>query len=331
MNAAGLQKKAERWFKQVKARLPKRAKASGPIVGFDGGHQSIKVVRVRGAVAPFVIEDAFVESRSVPTEDITLRLREQGYLRLHAAFSLADESVETHGFRLPKLEPEELDTAIAWELKKTISSPDFVYSDVLRFPTSAGVDVECVVASRDVINAVHASAQSYGVLPAFLETESSALLACVRTLRAEAPHRVVVIDLGHSSFRLVFLHHGRVSLTRSLYFGLGSLAGENVPAGSVTGSERGVQEGLYNLCEEFRRSEFFAKDKKGLEEAEEILLCGGGAVLAPVRAYLEEHLSDKKVSVLDPFQGASQIPPGINRETGPLWAVAVGLAVREVE
>jgi Tfp pilus assembly PilM family ATPase len=336
MTGADLKKKLTRWLEQVLARLPKRTRALGAIVGFDGGHRTVKVVRVRGSRAPFVIEDAFVETRegapNAPAQaqaEITRKIREGGYLRCAAAFSLADESVETHGFRLPKLEAEELDSAIAWELKKTIASPDFVYNDVLRFPTPTGVEVECVIVSREVVNALHKSGEEYGVNPTYLETESSALLACARAIRGEPPHRLAIIDLGYSSFRLVFIHQGRVSLTRSLYFGLGTLIGEPEPETPATGSERGIQEGLYNLCEEFRRSEFYGKDKKGLEEIEEVLLCGGGAVLAPVRAYLEEHLADKKVAVLDPFLGAAKLPLTVTKESGPLWAVAVGLAVRE--
>ncbi len=326
---ATLLQKLSAWAKKPRSFAPRRRSHSGPVVGFDSGHQVIKVVRLRGTKPPLVVEDAFLEMRGLSADaEVERKIKERGYLALPAAFSLADENVETHGFKLPKLEPEEIETAIAWELKKTIASPDFVYHDVLQYPTTSGVDVECVVASRDVVNAIFASAEKCGVNPKFLETESSAILACVRAFKSETPNRMAVIDLGYSSFRLVFFHAGRVSLTRSLYFGLGSLAGGDAGI-QVTGNERGLQEGLYNLCEEFRRSEFFGKDKKGLEEIEEVVLCGGGAVLAPVRAYLEQHLSDKKLSVLDPFEGTPQLPESVGREMGPLWVVAVGLALRE--
>jgi Tfp pilus assembly PilM family ATPase len=323
-----LKKKAVELATKLRAAL-RRSKGARAVIGFDGGHHAVKVIRLLGHRPPFRIEDAFVEIRGPESEaGITKIVRERGFLRVPAAFSLADESVDTHAFKLPKLEEEELETAINWELKKTLASPDFVYHDVLKYPTPTGVDVECVVASRDVVNAVYDSAEQIGVAPAFLETESSALLACVRAVKTDNPHRLAVLDLGHSSFRLIFLHGGRVSLTRSLYFGLGTLA-EDAESANVTGYERPVQEGLYNLCEEFRRSEFFAKDKKGLEEIEEVVLCGGGAVLKPVVAYLGEHLSEKKISVLNPFDGTPQVPPAIAPETGPLWAVAVGLALRE--
>ncbi len=320
--------KLKAFWKKLNTRAPKKNK--GPIVGYDGGHQVVKVVRLRGVKPPLTIEDAFVEVRGQGTEGaVALKLRERGYVTLPAAFSLADENVETHGFRLPKLAEDELSTAVNWEIKKTIASPDYVYHDVLTFDGPSNTDVECVVASRDVVNAIYETGEKSGLQPKYLETESSALLACVRALKNPAPNRMAVIDLGFSSFRLVFLHGGRVSMTRSLYFGLGSLSG--VTDGTkVAGNERGIQEGLYNLCEEFRRSEFFAKDKKGLEDIDEIVLCGGGATLKPVVDYLLKHLAEKKISLLDPFEGTPELPPAVNRELGPIWAVAVGLALREV-
>ena len=146
-----------------------------------------------------------------------------------------------------------------------------------------------------------------------------------------------------------------MSFTRSLYFGLSSIcqqatASLDIPGldlipflpqlgieslavdekkTAILGSlERCVHESLYTLCEEFRRSEFFAKDQKGLEDIEEILLCGGGACMSGTLDYLRQHLSEKRIDVLDPFKGAIKLSQGIARDSGPLWACAVGLALR---
>lgn len=324
---AQLAAKLKEWGEKAAALMPKPRWHSGPLVGIDTGHHATKAIRIAPAGSAYDVQDAFLVNQDAGETEVTERLATRGYLKQNAAFSLADESVETHSFRLPKLPNDELDTAIQWELKKTIASPDFVFHDVLKHQAPNGVDVECVVVAKDVVNSLYEVGRRYGLTPAYLETESSALLSCVRTLRKGDPNRLVVVDLGHSSFRLVFLHHGRVSLTRSLYFGLGSLVNEGDPA--PTGEERGVKEGLYNLGEEFRRSEYFAKDKKGLDEIEEILLCGGGATLEPAVAYLREHLSDKKVSVLNPFASLTKPPEGVLPAAGPAWAVAFGLAVRE--
>ena len=96
-----------------------------------------------------------------------------------------------------------------------------------------GKSFGAVVAARDVVNSIYESAQKSGLSPRYLETESSALLSCVRSLRTPSPNRIAIIDLGSSSFRLIFLHGGRVSMTRSLYFGLASLVGG---AEATTGS-----------------------------------------------------------------------------------------------
>jgi Tfp pilus assembly PilM family ATPase len=94
--------------------------------------------------------------------------------------------------------------------------------------------------------------------------------------------------------------------------------------------ERKMQETLYTLGEEFRRSEFFVKDQKRLEEVNEIYLCGGGACTPYTVQYLQTHLSEKTIQTLNPFQWMKQIPPGFDEVSGPLWACALGLSLRDI-
>lgn len=326
------------------------------LVGVDPGSWSIKAIQCDNHSAPFAIRNCVQTLRSEDAAEQTVKesLAKLGYQNNRGAFSLADEKVENHEFHLPALPKKELETAVEWEIKKTIASPDYVFHDVLTFPGTEGFDVQCVVSAKDVVKNRFEEGKQLGLRPTFLETESSALLACLGGMKIGRPlNRIAILDLGYSTFRLIFLHKERVSFTRSLYFGLATLnhlvasqlgimpqevqrlyetlrVDQPVDPSQAAGAllERSLQEQLYTLCEEFRRSEFFIRDQKSFEEIEEVYVCGGGACLPFVVDYLAKHLSDKKFVVLNPFLKVKSLPAGIDPAQGPLWACALGLSLR---
>jgi len=334
----------------------KTASQRSRLVGVDPGTWSIKAIQCDNQVAPFSIRTCIQKTRTEDSAERAVKaaLEMQGYSDNRAAFSLADEKVENHEFHLPMLPKKELDTAIEWEIKKTIASPDYVFHDVLTFAGAEGFDVQCVVSARDVVKNRFEEGKQLGLRPTFLETESSALLACLGGMKIGRPlHRIAIFDLGYSTFRLAFLHKERVSFTRSLYFGLATLnhtlasqlsilpqevqrlyetlkMDQPVDPSQTSAAllERSLQEQLYTLCEEFRRSEFFARDQKSLDEIEEVYLCGGGACMPYIVDYLSKHLSDKKIVLLNPFRNVKSLPSDIDPAQGPLWACALGLSLR---
>ena len=335
-------------------------------VGMDPGSWSVKVVRSANATAPFDVKVCVLKTRAFDgvEESVKKTLLHEGVYEAKAAFALADEKTECHDFNLPKLGKKELETAIDWEIKKAIASAEYVYHDVLTHETDTGVNVQCIVAAKDIVKSRYQEGALFGVKPSFLETESSALMACVAAMRPKTPlDKIVIWDLGYSAFRFIFIDKGRVVFTRSLYFGLATLChqvasqlgvlpqevqeslvklpsevgpessgeltgGENTMSPVLSVLERSFQELLYTLCEEFRRSEFYVREQKNIEPAEEILLCGGGACLPFTIQYLQKHLTEKKMGILNPFEMAKSLPKGIEVSSGPLWACALGLSLR---
>lgn len=326
----------------------------GGVVGLDTGASSIKVIRATGDKPPLSIQYGSVHPRQVGLEEIKKEMEKGGLGKKGAALCIADERTEIHEFKLPELSSQELAAAVDWEVKKTVPSPEFVYHDVLTYPVSGGYEVQCIVASRDIVNSRYEEGENLGIKPKFLETESSAIFSCAQYLNpTRTLDKVAIFDLGYSSFRLIFIHHGRVSFTRSLYFGISTLlkqASEQMSLelsaleaifpmmGKLNEAEaakpeavavtRFLQESLYTLCEEFTRSEFFGKEQKNLDAIDEVLLCGGGACVPSVVEYLRQHLPDKKIDTLDPFKTAESVPSGIDLLSGPAWACAVGLSLR---
>jgi type IV pilus assembly protein PilM len=330
----------------------------GGCLGVDVGASGTKVIQASGSRRAFSVKSILFQEANADLTSGKFKdsVQKKRLSNVTAAFSIADEKVESHEFKLPKLEKKELQTAIDWEIKKTITSPDFAFHDVLTFEGTEGVEVQCIVASKDVVQSRFEEAKNFGFKPGYLETESAALLAAAKVARDMKPiEKAAIVDLGHSAFRIIFVHQDRVSFTRSLYLGLGPLVQQVMTDGNLTNDqvialfkelktqgagegshallpvvERQMQESLYTLCEEFRRSEFFAKDQKSLEEVEDIFLTGGGACIPYAVQYIQNHLTEKKISTLDPFAWMKTIPEGMDPASGPLWACAVGLSLRNV-
>lgn len=323
------------------------------LVGLDSGSHRIKVVQVVSQGGTSQVLGCFTTDRTQSSsEELRQYFTKRGLLKKPLACSIADESVDNHEFRLPKLPVDELNQAVEWELKKTMPATDQVVRDTLVFEKPEGYEVQCVFASRDVVQSLYQEGQKVGLVPKFLETESSALLSCAaRLVPNRTLNRMAIVDLGHAAFRLIFIYEGRISFTRSLYFGLANLCGqvaallemneqEVIPWLEKLGKEESddtnrvlkalevtLDDLLATLCEEFGRSEFFFREK-GLEDVEELYLCGGGACIKPVLGYLERHLAPKRVMLLDPFATLSSLPEGAVAGSGPQWACAFGLALR---
>lgn len=330
----------------------------GSPLGVDVGAAGAKVIQCSGSKKGLTLKNILFQPAG---EDFVSgkfkdAVEAKKLHKLNASFSIADEKVESHEFKLPALEAKELATAIDWEVKKTVTSPEFAFHDVVTYPGKNGTDVQCVVASKDIVQSRYDEAKGYGFKPAFLETESAALLAVAKVAReGKEIEKAAIVDLGHSAFRLIFVHGDRVSFTRSLYLGLAPVvqavmadsaltfpqmiqlmkelkndASSDNAQPSLAALERQIQESLYTLCEEFRRSEFFAKDQKGLDEVEDIYLTGGGACVPYAVQYIQNHMAEKKISTLDPFSWVKKLPEGIDPASGPLWSCAVGLSLRDV-
>jgi len=279
------------------------------LIGVDVGSWAVKVVHASSSGKPFKIQKCIIKnSTEEPVASNTkCAIESEGLLKNPAAFSISDENVESHEFSLPKLPKAELDTAIQFEIKKWLPATNDNYHDILIYRKVQGFDIQCIVSSKQAVRRCFDEGKEFGVNPNFLETESSALLACARALHAGTKmDKVAIIDLGYSSFRLIFIHEEKVSFTRSLYFGLGNLCqdagsqlnrqpeeimpllrqlqpesgGASEENADLALLERLLQEMLYTLSEEFFRSEAFSKERSGFEEPQKVYLCGGGRVLS---------------------------------------------------
>ena len=181
---------------------------------------------------------------------------------------------------------------------------------------------------------------------ASLETETFSL---IRSLIGDDKSTVMIVEIGANSSDLSIVHESIPVLNRSLAvcgatvtkaleekmglpyaqaeqfkFDLSlSSAGEDLPPLIAETLEPVVNEIKYML-------DFFHSQNKG--NVEKIVLSGGSALLVNLADYLSKRL-DLKVIVGDPWNRVrypEELRPVLS-EVGPRLAVAIGLAMREIE
>ncbi len=306
-------------------RLPKIIFGKKELVGIDSGRSNVKLIKASIGNPTKVLCKSFSFSETVKNE-ITSYIKEKKLVKKKLALSLADENVENHLFKIPKLSPEEAQKAIEWEIKKVLPSSDFVIKDILTTETEDKINVECIIAPKDIVQNRYNEAKAYGLIPQYLETESSAILAYLMKINPGLTlNNIAVIDLGFSSFRIIFINSSRISFTRALYLGFSGLNSAQLLEDK---EKRSIE--LVTLAtmvsEEFERSVIFGIEK-GLEKVNKVYLCGGGACNEKLVAELNNLLKQYEVSVLDPFKSGYFMSEE-KVSCGPLWVCACGLVTR---
>jgi len=328
------------WLRPLSFKLPYRS-----FVGVDLGTQGMKCVHIRrkAGEARCVWRRGGLGASEAATEEAF------PFRHFEGAFALPDERVERYEIKIPKLPEKEIDSAIKWQLGQLVPDIASIYYDYSLNRTGTGYSVTCTSTPRTLVDKLFEEGKCF-FQPKTLETESSALIAVVNEVtRGSPPPLYMVVDLGHSAFRLFIVKDAVMIFSRALYFGLANvchqianqfdmksqdvdhLLGEmgTQPAEEslvIMSLKRVLHEQLYTLGEELSRSESFVRERSELEPISNVYLCGGGACLPTAVDYLTLHLSDRTVTPIDPFQDFRP-PKGLER-TGPMWACAVGLALR---
>lgn len=320
-----------------------------PLWGFDKGSLWARCIRL--SRHSFEVKSHFSIKCSDPAKD-EVKQFVRPFSSYEAALSLPDEKVEVQTITLPKMPNREVPAAVNWELKKIYPSLDMYFHEYLAYPLNTGFEVQCFVTPKDLIRETFMDAKNWGLIPSSLESDALALFHCLREINQQKLDRVAIIDLGFSSFRLIFIHQNRFSFLRTIYIGLGVICEkasdlqvdpEDLPYVLNITSEDGdgpvaflsilrqCHETLYTLCDEMERSEGFLKREKELEGITHVYLSGGGACISSIVNYLKKHLPEKTVETLNPFLKMKHLPPQLEQSSGPFWATAVGLALRNTK
>lgn len=323
-------------------------------IGLDIGSQSIKIVEIQKEGNSFrlvasgiigykgVLPDlAKNDQELVPLAESIRKLHKQiGASSKEVNISLPEPKVFTRAIKFPLLTDQEISSAVKWEAEQYIPIPIseaiFQYQIVERKETATPPEVKVllVAAPRTLVEKYVRAVQMAGLTVVGVETE---LLSLVRAL-APADKAALLLDFGASSSDIAISNKKQLAfsrsiptageaLTRALAQGLGMEPGQAEEYKKTYGLAKEQLEGkikqaldpvLRLVADEIKKAiHFYESEEKG--EVPSMVIVTGGTSAMP---YL--------ISALTEMMGI-EVVLGNPFNLGPLYSIAVGLALREAD
>lgn len=266
--------------------------------------------------------------------------------------ALPQDQVFTRLVSFPPLSEGELESAIKWEAEQYIPLPleEVVLShQIVGKKVEDGkekIEVILAAAPSRLVEKVIKVLKTAGFNPVSLEME---IMAAARSVINPQVERVLLIDLGAKATDLAIVEKGDIvlvhsiptageALTRVLEFELGLGTSQAEEYKKAYGLEEEKLEGkiskaiapvLEKITNEIEKTlNFYQSQGKNVQQ---VILVGGTANLPQISTFMAEKLN-LEVEIGNPFlRVASDIlVEKIPKETVPLYAVAVGLAMKEI-
>jgi len=271
----------------------------------------------------------------------------------NVATALPQDQVFTRVATFPKLSEEELDSALKWEAEQYIPVPleevNLVHQIVGQFKDKNQEKIEVLLAAAPVrlIEKTTKVLKAAGLTPVGLESE---IMAIARSLVPSSPQTVMVVDLGAKATDLAVVEKGLVifvhsipsageALTRAVAQELGLETSQAEAYKRAYGLDLEKLEGkignaigpvLQTIISEVEKTiQYCSAKQKNLSR---IILCGGTAGLPEVGSLFAKKLN-LEIQIGNPFSQTTEdgLVPKIPKTDLPLYATAVGLAMKEIE
>jgi len=321
-----------------------------------GGYQLVNL-----GMAPLpsdaIVDNAIMDSSAVVSaiRDLiqSLKIKEKT-----VATSVSGHSVIIRKIQLPVMTEEEMESSIQWEAEQYIP---FEISEVnLDFQIlgpdandPSQMNVILVAAKKDFVNDYVALFKECGLNPMVMDVDCFAVANVYEANYPESSDDVVaLIDLGASSLNVNVLKGGMSVFTRDIQAGGNSyneelqkrlgLTGEDAEKVKIGGELPGlssstvttvIEDATEALTTDIQRSLDFFSASSADERPKRIYVTGGVSKVNAVRSSLVQRLGID-VQVLDPWRqityNKKSFDPDYLQSVGPLFTVAVGLAMRRV-
>lgn len=273
--------------------------------------------------------------------------------------ALPESQIFTRVITLPRMSDKELKNAMQWEAEQYVPialSEVNLDWQILDGGGASGetaqMDVLLIAAPKNLVAKYLKVLQAAGLEVLGVETET---LAAVRSLvgSAVATPVTMVVNIGSATTDLAVVSRGALRFTRSVSTGGTALAraisqslgfdldqaeeykktyglDETKLEGKVTQAIKPIFD---VIVEEIKRSMAFYTTHRKDDKIKRVVISGGTASLPGIVVYLADSL-DVEVQLGNPWLFVScppKFPPKELEEVGPSFAVAVGLALREVQ
>jgi len=340
------------------------------VIGLDIGSSYLKVVHLRekkGAyeLAAFemlalppelIVEGSIIDS--IRLVEAIGELMKKAKLKVkNCVLGIAGHtSVIIRRITLPEMTEEELSESIKYEAEQYVP---FDIEDVhMDFQILEGqneepgqMDVMLVAVKKDIINEYTAVARDAGLTPIIVDVNTFCIANAYEiNNEVEAERTVAVVNIGASTINLNVLKGGQTVFTRDSAMGsnlhtealqkdmgLDYESAERVKRGEhvegVNKAEAGqkIQMASEEIAGEIARSLDLYRSTAYMEEINEVVISGGGALIKGFPEMLAETLAIE-VRRAEPFHNI-KVPNklmGMVEDFGCMGAVAVGLAIRRL-
>lgn len=328
--------------------------------GLDIGSHSIKIVQLAREGKTFRLVAAGVATsppKGMASEAETDLMRVSEVIKKlvqdtkvttrQVVFALPESFVYTRLVSFPPLTDTEISSAVEWQAEGYIPIPkrDAVLDYELVKRTEGGVEVLLVATPKKIVNKYLKVITAAGLTPAAIETE---LIALSRSI-APAGKIALVVDFGATSTDVAVTVSGQLmfsrsiptageALTRAVEGGIGvskTQAEEYKRTYGLSSSLEGkVKQALSpvvsSIVDELKKARGFWQEEHPDSPPEIVVLTGGTAGLPEIGPSIAAALGFE-VTIGNPFNQIV-LEPKIAKSIAPyapLYAIAVGLAMRE--
>jgi type IV pilus assembly protein PilM len=335
-------------------------------VGVDIGSKSIKIVELtkagnkwalRGSgvvgYSGMLIENAKDDKDLTGVATVLRRLHKEARISSKSvSISLPERSVFTRTINFPLLTDQEIDSAVKWESEQYIPIPiseAVVRHQIIRrneTATPPQVDVLLVAVKQTIVEKYIRLFQMAGLVVSSVETELMALVRALAPLKSTA----MIVDFGAMDTNLAIAQDGKLvfsrsiptggdALTRSITQGFGIEAAQAEEYKKTYGLssvdlEGKVRQSIYPvfkaIVDEIKKAvSYYQSDEKG-SAPKQMIVSGGTSGLKDLTALLTKEF-DTEIIVGNSFAKV-EISPETYKQIAnysPLYAIAVGLALRE--
>ena len=296
-----------------------------PLVWIDLGSAALKVVEVTRAGGRIILRRAVVAAvhGEDPAGVLKRVLREAKLRSPQAALGLAAPGVIVKPFEVPSMPRNELRSALQLEAERTILNGHPISQMAIDWhvmPSLAQTSIRGILAvvPTATLNARLHVAAAAGLRPTVVDVEGLALWNAYWTLigvHEAAPKTVLLMNIGARTTNLVIAKSpNELLLIRDLQLGAEALLEESRQSDWVT---------------EVQDSIGYARSQAGLRALDAAYVTGGGS--SPTLLPLLTAAVPAPASFWNPLQqlGRDAESSSVEESSGPLLAVAIGLALRQ--
>ena len=341
-------------------------------VGIDIGASSVKVVQLRSEQGRAVLEQygelktaSYLKKTSEDVisatgflryleSDISAMLkdiiRESNITASQAVFSIPTPSAFIMLIDFPRLPPEEIDSAVPYEVKKYIPMPLTEISldwEVIDEEGEKNLKILFVAVPKELINKYKRIGDLVGLEVSAVEVEN---FSFNRSLSGREKNPTAIIQIGAQTVNITVTDRGIIRLSHNIERGSSEITrtlARSLNVDMARAEDFKINIGLSDRPEEKEIVDVMAPITDSLfreilrlinsynrtvsKKVEKIILSGGGANMLGLVDYVAK-LSGLETVKANPF--SKVVYPAfmqpILRDIGPNFSVAVGLALREI-